>query len=179
MTMVLIIMTPLLARQEWTVYKSMIIAGLICSLAGDVFLMMPSDRFLLGLTAFLAAHLCYIGAFISEINALNWLPLLPLISIGALFALSFSPDLGKLKIPVYLYTGIILGMIWLAWTRYIQESSTENMLAFLGAGLFAISDFMLAVKRFKVAFRPAQALILGTYFAAQWLIASSAGVLVQ
>ena len=179
LTMVLIILVPLLGGQEWTIYKSMIILGLIFSLAGDVFLMLPSDRFLLGLTAFLATHLCYIWAFCSKINALNWLPLLPLISIGALLAYSFSPDLGKLKIPAYLYTGMILGMFWLAWTRFIQESDIENMLVFLGAGLFVISDLILAVVRFKVGFKQDRIIILGTYFTAQWLIASSVGFLVQ
>jgi uncharacterized membrane protein YhhN len=168
-----------LAGQEWTIYKSMIILGLIFSLAGDVFLMLPTDRILLGLTAFLATHLCYIGAFSSKINALNWLPLLPLISIGALFALYFSPDLGKLKIPVYLYIGMILGMFWLTWTRFIQESNIENMLVFLGAGLFVISDLILAVVRFKAGFKQDRIIILGTYFTAQWLIASSAGFLVK
>ena len=38
-------------------YKVAILAGLVCSLAGDVFLMLPSDRFIAGLVSFLLAHL--------------------------------------------------------------------------------------------------------------------------
>lgn len=36
-----------------------ILLGLCLSLAGDVLLMLPSDRFIQGLAAFLVAHLCY------------------------------------------------------------------------------------------------------------------------
>jgi uncharacterized membrane protein YhhN len=51
-----------------------------------------------------------------------------------------------------------------------QEGS---LLAMMGAILFILSDSALAVDRFKGRFRGAQALILSTYFTAQWLIALS------
>jgi uncharacterized membrane protein YhhN len=44
--------------------------------------------------------------------------------------------------------------------------------------LFVISDTILAINRFRGAFKPARALNLTTYFAAQWLIAGSVGALV-
>src|SRR3990172_5973618 len=43
-------------------YASAILAGLVLSLAGDVWLMLPSDRFAAGLASFLLAHLCYVAA---------------------------------------------------------------------------------------------------------------------
>ena len=46
-------------------YRLWIVAGLIFSLAGDVFLMLPTDRFLAGMIGFFVAHLCYIAAFVS------------------------------------------------------------------------------------------------------------------
>ncbi|HIC51136.1 MAG TPA: lysoplasmalogenase, partial [Candidatus Marinimicrobia bacterium] len=42
-----------------------------------------------------------------------------------------------------------------------------------GAVLFLISDGLLAINRFMRPFRVAQAVILTTYFTAQWLIALS------
>ena len=39
------------------------VAALICSLTGDVLLMLPSDLFVAGLAAFLAGHLCYLVGF--------------------------------------------------------------------------------------------------------------------
>src|SRR2546421_7807167 len=44
-------------------YKRLIIAGLLCSLAGDVLLIWPRERFVAGLVCFLFAHVCYIVAF--------------------------------------------------------------------------------------------------------------------
>ena len=44
-------------------YSLLIFIGLILSLGGDVALMWPKDRFLVGLVFFLMAHVSYIGAF--------------------------------------------------------------------------------------------------------------------
>ena len=44
-------------------YKQLIVAGLLCSLAGDVLLIWPRERFVAGLVCFLFAHVCYIAAF--------------------------------------------------------------------------------------------------------------------
>ena len=178
LTMVLICLTAILGGNDLSVYKVMIIGGLACSLVGDIFLMLPTDRFLAGLTAFLLAHLCYITAFASGINSLSWWPLIPLIVWGIGFYLFISPSLGKLKIPVIIYIVIILVMTWLAWERWIQTGQIETLLVLIGAVLFAISDTILAANRFKGPYKPAQALTLATYFAAQWLIASSIGMLI-
>ena len=44
-------------------YPAIIAAGLIISLVGDVFLMLPGDYFIPGLVSFLVAHLVYVAAF--------------------------------------------------------------------------------------------------------------------
>ena len=43
--------------------RAWFVAALVCSLAGDVLLMLPSDRFIAGLAAFLVGHLCYVAGF--------------------------------------------------------------------------------------------------------------------
>jgi len=55
------------------------------------------------------------------------------------------------------------------------ENFSAALLAFLGAVLFVVSDSALAVNRFRGGYDGAQALILSTYFAAQWLMARSVG----
>lgn len=49
-------------------YTKWLRRGLFLSMAGDIFLMpvQPFDKFIAGLASFLAAHLCYIIAFLSE-----------------------------------------------------------------------------------------------------------------
>lgn len=174
LTMVLIILLPVLSNREPLLYWIFITAGLGCSLVGDIFLLLPADRFLAGIIAFGFAHLFYIAGYLSEINSLSWLPLVPLILAGILFILTMSPKLGDFKIPVFLYMAVILFMVWMAWVRWIQLNESGALAALIGAGLFAVSDTVLAVERFKCAFRPAQAVILGTYFTGQLLIAFSA-----
>jgi len=44
-------------------YRALVLAGLVFSLAGDVFLMLPRDLFRAGLASFLVAHLLYVAAF--------------------------------------------------------------------------------------------------------------------
>jgi uncharacterized membrane protein YhhN len=157
-------------------YKVAILAGLVCSLAGDVFLMLPSDRFIPGLVSFLVAHLFYIAAFTAGTGfGFSW-RLLPCAVYGILIFSILAPYLGKMKLPVVVYMAVILVMAWQAWERWRQTGQSAALLAFLGAVLFLVSDSALAVNRFRGGYKSAQALILSTYFAAQWLIACSVAV---
>lgn len=155
-------------------YRQAIIAGLVFSLAGDIFLMLPSDRFIPGLVSFLFAHVFYIAAFTRESGgALSFWTLIPFLLYGCLMLRVLWPHLGKLKLPVLIYVAVILTMGWTAAGRRLLTEQRGSLLAFLGALLFIASDSALALDKFRRPFRSAQLLILSTYFAAQWLIALS------
>ena len=155
-------------------YGPLVVAGLVCSLAGDVFLMLPRDRFVAGLVSFLFAHLFYIAAFASDGGgALSAWAGAALLAYGALMLRLLWARLGSLKAPVVVYVGVILLMVWLASSRWLGAGPAGSGLAAAGAVLFAASDSALAWNRFRGGFRAAQALVLGTYFPAQWLIALS------
>jgi len=177
LTMAFILLIAVLGQGASPSYKYLILSGLFFSLAGDVFLMLPSDRFVLGLVAFLIAHLFYISAFASEIGSLVWWPLIPLVIFGVGIYSILAPSLGKLRLPVLVYSAAILTMAWLAWERWIQIDQTGALLASIGAVLFVLSDGILAINRFRWKFNTARALNLATYFAAQLLIAASVGTL--
>ena len=173
----LILLLALATGGDDRVYTALIVVGLACSLAGDIFLMLPQDRFIPGLVSFLIAHLAYIAAFVLAADrpwsGTSVLPLLPLLVYGfAVFAI-LRPHLGQLMVPVLAYMIVILLMAWWAIEYARQYPTPGPLAAALGALLFVISDSILAVNRFARSFRAAQALILGTYFAAQWLIALS------
>jgi len=178
LTMVFILLVAILGQATVPFYKYMIITGLVLSLAGDVFLMLPSDRFVAGLVAFLIAHLFYSAAFASEISALVWWPLIPFVIYGIVIYIILVPSLGKLKVPVLIYVVVILIMAWLAWERWSQTGQNGALLASIGAVLFIISDTILAIDRFRGTFKLSRALNLTTYFAAQLLIVGSVGTLV-
>ena len=100
-------------------YQALVCAGLLFSLAGDVFLMLPRDRFIAGLASFLVAHGFYIAAFAP------WPPTLE--APGALLVLVFFGwellralwnHLGRLRMPVAVYAAALLGM---AWQRFAER----------------------------------------------------------
>jgi uncharacterized membrane protein YhhN len=162
--------------RQWNLYKCAIVAGLCFSLVGDVFLMLPRDRFLPGLLSFLVAHFCYIVAFATP-HAFNGdLVVLALLLVYgcAMYGFLF-PRLGTLKLPVAAYMAVILAMGWCAVSRFSVERSSASFDGAIGALLFIVSDSLLAIDRFRKPLRWAGLWILGTYFAAQVLIARSVG----
>jgi len=70
---------------------------------------------------------------------------------------------------------VILIMSGLAWERHLQLELPQTLFAVCGAILFLISDALLAWNRFRMKFKSAQFLIMGTYYVAQWVLAMSLG----
>ncbi len=163
------------------VYQSLIVAGLIFSLAGDVFLMLPGDRFLPGLLSFLLAHICYISAFVAGAGLrVSWW-IAPCAVCFVVLMRVLWPHTGRMQIPVLIYGLVIIVMLWQAAERAWALQTTPALsagatLAALGAALFVLSDSALAYNRFVQRFRAAQALVLGAYWAGQLLIALSVSV---
>jgi uncharacterized membrane protein YhhN len=157
-------------------YKALIVLGLLFSLGGDVFLMLPQDRFVFGLLSFLVAHLFYIAAFTRGADfGFTWWALLLYLACGAAMLALLWPHLGAMRLPVLLYMAVILIMGWQALERWQTLGTPAALAAAAGAALFVISDSALALDRFRRPFPAARALVLTTYFAAQWLIAWSVG----
>ena len=158
-----------------TSYQYLIFIGLLFSLLGDIFLMLPTDRFIYGLGSFLVAHLFYIAAFTLFDHGLSVLygMILGIVGFGMLRLL--WPGLKHLKLPVVLYAGVLISMAWIALSGLGGPYHTAARLASTGALFFVFSDATLAYNRFRKPFHLAQALILGTYYVAQWLIALSVG----
>jgi uncharacterized membrane protein YhhN len=158
-------------------YRGLIGAGLICSLAGDILLMLPTDLFLAGLVAFLAAHVCYLTAFRSDGGGGGPVGLLVLVVLAGAGVLSVLwPSLGAMRVPVLLYVAVILTMCWMALGRWWVTRAPGSGLAAAGAVFFVVSDSILALDRFHSPVVMAPVLVLGTYYAAQVLIASSVGM---
>ena len=153
-----------------TFYQKMIIAGLILSTIGDVFLINQERFFVYGLLSFLLGHFCYIAAFWTT-------PHLPSATFYLIYTVFFLivlwKHLGKLKIPVVVYALTLAWMSWLAFSLYSKSNDDKFLLAFLGSVVFLASDSLLAYNKFRKPFSLAHPLILATYFLAQWLIALS------
>ncbi len=155
-------------------YKALIAGGLLFSLAGDVFLMLPADRFVAGLASFLLAHLFYIAAFLARggFHA-DGMALALYTLAGATMLVALWPHLGKLRGPVLVYMAVILAMGWQALGQWRAAPSASTLSAAAGAALFVVSDATLALDRFRGRFPAARLVVLGTYYFAQTLIALS------
>ncbi|MBC8258933.1 MAG: lysoplasmalogenase [SAR324 cluster bacterium] len=155
-------------------YHIALLVGLLFSICGDVALMWPSDKFLLGLVSFLTAHVFYISGLLSGLEfAFTWYVWPPLLLVGVLMFLKLRSGLGNMQVPVLVYILTILIMGGIAWERHLQLVLSQTLFAVCGASLFLISDALLAWNRFQMKFKSAQLFILSTYYAAQWTFALS------
>lgn len=159
-------------------YRTLVIAGLVLSCAGDVCLMFEGNRwFIGGLSSFLLAHVVFVAAYLTGIEAQTppaWTAAFLIYGV-ALFGW-LLPKTGALKLPVMVYGAVLMSMAIAASLRWVQLPGTASLLAMLGAAIFVLSDSALAVRKFNGPYRGAQALILSTYWLAIGLIAASAVV---
>jgi uncharacterized membrane protein YhhN len=155
-----------------------ILAGLGCGAAGDVLLIRAerSGFFIAGLAAFLLGHLAYLAAFLGPVlqSGPVWpwpfAAALPLAAYGVLVYRSLRPGLGVMKIPVALYTVVILGMALGALLRISSVTGLPFWLPLVGALCFVASDTLLAFQRFRGTIRSGRTLVALTYVTAQTLI---------
>ena len=159
-------------------YRTPILVGLVFSLLGDVFLMLPADLFLAGLASFAVTHVCYLIAFRSDTGwAPRWPPFVLLGAVAAGLLAVLWPGLApSLRAPVVIYAALLAAMAAQATGRAMALGRASAWLAAAGALLFLGSDSLLALDRFRFPFAASRAVVLSTYFAAQWLIAVSVGL---
>ncbi len=130
-------------------YAYLIIAGLLFSLVGDVFLMYPRDKFVYGLGSFLIAHIIFIIAISDGFHSVNEiLILLPAAVYTIIFLKIILPKTGKMKWPVIIYALVLMIFLWQASVAYYYSAEVSAFNAFLGAVLFVISDSLLAYAKF-------------------------------
>jgi uncharacterized membrane protein YhhN len=155
-------------------YHISISLGLLFSLIGDVFLMLPRERFLAGLFSFLVALACYCAAFFKVAGFPTSVPVaIVLLAYGVFLLNRLWPHLAEHRVPVIVYSAVLLLMCAGAFNQLSREPAPRTWLAAAGAALFVISDSLLALDRFAASSRNRQTLVLTTYYAAQWLIAVS------
>ncbi|MGP1691408.1 MAG: lysoplasmalogenase [Giesbergeria sp.] len=155
-------------------YKSwgLLLAALLASLAGDVFLMLEG-LFIPGLVSFLLAHLAYIALLR---RGVRWFAhrgaLLATVAIGAaMYAWLWRGGLpADLRIPVAVYVLVIALMAAQALGRAAELQTQASRTVALGACIFMLSDSVLAVDRFVQPVPLALLWVLATYYAAQFCI---------
>ena len=149
---------------------TLIFLGLLFSIAGDGSIIIS---FVGGLSAFLIAHIFYIFGFLRAsrftITRVSFIIILLPYSIWIGYRIIPSLIAGNMEyliIPVIIYITAIAIM-------GITAMLTGNLFAIAGSILFIISDSVLAWNEFIAPISNSRLLIMGTYYTAQFLIASS------
>lgn len=166
-TLVLLIGVALALDPASDAQRGWFVAALVLSLAGDVFLMLPRDAFVAGLASFLLGHIAYIVGLRLEGGGLLALGVAAA-SVAVVTALVGDRILAgvrrsgqdKLRAPVVAYMAVISTML-------VCAIATGDVRAAVGAGLFFVSDAMIAWNRFVLPFRYARLAIMSTYHLAQ------------
>lgn len=173
LTTILIVVHAALRGPGEPEMRRWVLAGLVFSLVGDIALLWPHRGFLPGLVAFLLAHLCYLRAFTRRHRLAR--PVEPAVFyclVGALILGLMWTELPlPLRWPVLAYVVCLIGMAAQTATLWRSGQPRGAILA-LGGALFVVSDTLLALNRFVTPVPLSSLAILGTYWAAQWCIAS-------
>lgn len=153
--------------------RALMVVGLVLSLAGDVFLLLPPRYFIYGLGTFLAAHIAYVVAFqLADTSLLGMLVGLAVVVAAFVFVgRAFAPaikaareggggEAGSLVVPGCVYAAVISAML-------ISAYGTWSFWAIVGAQLFFISDATLAWNQFLEPRRWGPITVIVTYHLAQ------------
>ena len=150
------------------------IVALTCAMLGDIFLVL---NFYLGTAVFAIGHIFYFVSY-SKLVKINRRDVICGLSISviALSIILFTPflDFGGafMQGVCCAYALIISFMVGKAISNLLNENNHVNTIIVIGSILFFISDLMLMLDLFG-NIPAASYLCLGTYYPAQFLLASS------
>lgn len=178
----LFIYTAFMQTHNNMTYFLIIMTGLVLSFIGDVCLVFFFNRniFMAGLAAFLFAHVIYTAAFFRRGDP----GLVMVLTAGVLLFIStemyikLKPYIEEMTRPVLAYIMIITVMAISAAT--FRNSGAYSAVAgntvFAAALMFYVSDIFVARHRFVKKSFVNRAISLPLYYAAQFLIAYSTGL---
>ncbi len=154
--------------------------GILFSLAGDVFLMLPKEQFIAGLVSFLLAHLAYIIGFNQSFPPLDAFGIIMAIILGIVAARLYqyiAAGLVKqekefLLKPVLIYTGVIAIMLFSALLTLSRPEwdFRAAITVSVGAALFMLSDAILAWNKFVQPIKNGRVMNMAAYHLGQIIL---------
>ncbi|MGV9777055.1 lysoplasmalogenase [Streptosporangium sp. NPDC003464] len=162
------LLMPLLAA--WLLSRSgprLVAAGLLASAAGDVALEIDG-LFVAGMVCFAVAHVCYVTFFLrgGGGGGRRWAVLIGYGVLWLVLVAALWPRLGDLRIPVGVYSLIL--------TATAVTSAWHGRRTGAGGALFLLSDGLIALGLAGIDLPLHGPLVMTTYIAAQYLLASGA-----
>lgn len=167
LTLGLLIVVALVLEPSHTDVRAWFAIGLVFSLAGDVFLMLPRERFVAGLASFLVGHIAYIVGLSLDHRSWSLVALAVLVAVVAMALVgrsilaSVKADEPAFFAPVVAYMTVISVMV-------LSAFGTANPVGIGGALFFYASDAVLAWNKFVKPFRAGRVTVMVTYHLAQF-----------
>lgn len=173
LTMVVLIAAALALDPVDGTARTWFVVAQVLSLAGDVFLMLPRDLFVPGLTSFLLGHVAYIVGLLSLDTSVVGLAVgvgivavaLPWLGLRILRAVRTGSE-PELAVPVTAYVLVISAMV-------ISAGASGSAIALAGAVSFYVSDALIAWTRFIQPLAWGRVAVMVTYHAAQIALVAS------
>ena len=143
------------------------VAALVCSLAGDVFLLDGDRRFIPGLVAFLLAHVAYtVGLIVAP--DWSWIGF----GVGVVLTAALVSTVGRRIVGAARRSEPVLGWAVSAYLvaislMFCAAVATGNWWAIVGAGLFVASDSVLGWRQFVGSARWMPVTVMVTYHLGQ------------
>ena len=162
-------------RQRHSAFALWISIGLVFSLFGDVFLMLPIRFFSSGLVSFLMAHVAYLIAFSRDVKLpARFTIFLLYFAVFGRFCVFLFPTLPpQLRLAIVFYIFFVSSMAAQAMGRFLILRSLPAASAAIGTFLFLLSDTILSYDRFHAPLPGIAFAVLIPYYLGQWLIALS------
>ena len=159
-----------------TSYRVLILAALACSLVADTLLMVEeTDLLRYGIVYFMLAHFAYIAAFCMDYSPGAW-HLIPAVVIAVLlvfFNRAVRGRTGGHDILVMVYSIVISVMMGFALAHGGYGYPRKALLVIAGAGLFLVSDLLIAYLTFIRPHPRESVIVWSLYGPAQLLLALS------
>ncbi len=183
-TLILVIVAALLLMRgaDNTRLALFFVLGLCFSLAGDVFLMLPDERFFIpGLISFFIAHVFYIIGLNPTLPPLgSVIVLIVVAAIGVALYTRIAASLQQkgelaMRVPVGAYAIILSLMLFSAWATLFRPAwpAVARFTVILGATLFFASDSMLAWNKFVAPSHVVRMGVIITYHLAQFALTAT------
>jgi uncharacterized membrane protein YhhN len=161
------------------IYASLVLAGLLFCMAGDIFLIFFAWQrlILVALVSFLTGHILYSAAFflLSRPGMLTWIAGACCVACSGIVFAWLRPHLGRMLIPVVAYATFITVMV-IGAASVLGEGAAETAvktLVFSGAILFYASDIFVARQQFVARQYLNRLVGLPLYYIGQFMIAYS------
>ena len=132
-------------------------------------------HFVAGMLVFLCAHLCFIVYFMTLAPLSGYsVGIFILVYAAVLFGFRrFVPQLGIQSIPFMIYAAILISMFSVAVLLPHSIGGIGSVLLAAGAGLFTVSDLILAWNTLGSYHKQRDRMVLYLYYPAVYLLAVS------